>query len=129
MTIEDQLAALASDAPSTVVPQVLLETGLADGYVRRDGPVGPMFVSFNERGISSIFLGADTGDFEGRFEPQFGRPVFPVAALPARLEQALDRSLRTNRLGALPIDWSGMSDFQQAVLRKTAEITYDIVTN
>ncbi|MCP4249461.1 MAG: MGMT family protein, partial [bacterium] len=81
-----------------------------------------MFVSFNERGVSSISLGDDATDFEMRFEPQFGRPVFPVTALPARLARALDRTLHTNRLGNLPIDWSGMSEFQAAVLRKTAEI-------
>ena len=122
MTIEDQLASQATDAPAAIAPQVLLETGLADGYVERDGPTGNIFVSFNQRGISSIVLGSDAADFEARFEPQFGRPVFPVVALPARLDRALDKSLRTNRLGTLPIDWSGMSEFQQAVLRKTAEI-------
>ena len=122
MTIEDQLAALAANAPAAVAPQVLLETGLADGYIRRDGPAGPMFVSFNERGVSSIVLGEDVSEFEDRFEPQFGRPVFPVTAPPSRLARALDKSLRTNRLGTLQIDWDGMSEFQQAVLRKTAEI-------
>ncbi len=122
MTIEDQLTALTTDAPPTMVPQVLLETGLADGYVARTGPTGNMFVSFNARGVSSIVLGTDATDFEARFGPQFGRPVFPVVDLPGRLERALDKSLRTNRLGTLPIDWTGMSEFQQAVLRKTAEI-------
>ena len=122
MTIEDRLAALTTDAPPSVAPQVLVETGLADGYVAVPGPTGNMFVSFNERGISSITLGTDADDFETRFEPQFGRPVFPVVDLPARLQRALDKSLRTRRLGSLPIDWSGMSEFQQAVLRKTAEI-------
>ncbi|MBT8166250.1 MAG: methylated-DNA--[protein]-cysteine S-methyltransferase [Acidimicrobiia bacterium] len=122
MTIEDQLAALGADAPAAVAPQVMLETGLADGYIRRDGPAGPMFVSFNERGVSSIVLGEDVRDFEYRFEPQFGRPVFPVTAPPPRLARALDKSLRTNRLGTLQIDWGAMSEFQQAVLRKTAEI-------
>ena len=122
MTIEERLAALAIDAPETMAPQVLLSTGLADGYVSRDGPAGNMFVSFNERGVSSISLGEDAADFEMRFEPQFGRPVFPVRELPTRLAGALEKALRTNRLGTLPIDWSGMSEFQQAVLRKTAEI-------
>ncbi|MDH3539961.1 MAG: methylated-DNA--[protein]-cysteine S-methyltransferase [Acidimicrobiia bacterium] len=122
MTIEKQLAALALDPPGTITPQVLLSTGLADGYVSHDGPAGNMFVSFNEHGVSSISLGEDASDFEVRFQPQFGRPVFPVQELPARLARALDKTLRTNRLGNLPIDWSGMSDFQQAVLRKTAEI-------
>jgi len=122
MTAEQALADLATEAPNTLAPQVLLETGLADGYVRYTGPTGNMFVSFNDRGVSSIALGDDAADFEIRFEPQFGRPVFPVTTLPTRLARALEKTLRTNRLGNLPIDWSGMSEFQQAVLRKTAEI-------
>lgn len=122
MTVEDQLAGLATGAPATVLPQVLLETGTADGFVAVEGPAGNMFVSFNPRGLSSISLGADAADFQDRFELQFGRPTFPVTALPSRLGRALEKTLRTNRLGTLPIDWSGMTEFQQAVLRKTAEI-------
>jgi len=122
MTVEDQLAGLTTGAPSTVLPQVLLETGVADGFVSLEGPTGNMFVSFNSRGLSSLTLGTDATEFQDRFEPQFGRPVFPVTALPSRLGRSLEKTLRTNRLGNLPIDWSGMSEFQQAVLRKTAEI-------
>lgn len=122
MTVEQNLADLATRAPETLAPQVLLETGLADGYLGYQGPAGNMFVSFNPKGVSSIALGDDPADFEARFQIQFGRPAFPVEALPARLARSLQRALRTNRLGSLPIDWSGMSEFQQAVLRKTAEI-------
>ncbi|MGI9649046.1 MAG: methylated-DNA--[protein]-cysteine S-methyltransferase [Acidimicrobiia bacterium] len=122
MTIEQHLAELATEAPVAILPQVLLETDGADGFVSVNGPAGSMFVSFNSRGVSSITLGTDPDDFQDRFEPQFGRPVFPVTALPSRLGSALEKTLRTNRLGRLPIDWSGMSEFQQMVLRKTAEI-------
>jgi O-6-methylguanine DNA methyltransferase len=122
MNVEQQLAGLATEAPDTILPQVLLETDGADGFVTVDGPAGSMFVSFNSRGVSSLSLGNDPEEFRDRFELQFGRPAFPVAALPPRLAKALERTLRTNRLGTLPIDWSGMSEFQQMVLRKTAEI-------
>lgn len=122
MSTEQHLAALATTAPETVAPAVLLETGLADGYVALNGPAGPMFVSFNERGVSSITLGTDRVDFEDKFTGLFGRPAFAVEALPKRIARALDRTLETGRIGSLPIDWDGMSEFQQAVLRKTAEI-------
>ena len=122
MTTEQHLATLATRAPGTVLPEVMLETGLADGYVARPGPAGPMFVAFNPRGISSITLGDDRGAFEAGFEELFGRPAFPVAALPGRLARALDKALTTGRLGSLAIDWEGMTEFQRAVLRKTAEI-------
>ena len=122
MTLEEQLSTLTESAPPAVEAQVLLETGLADGYVSHHGPAGPMFVAFNPRGISSLTLGNDPAAFEEQFATQFERPAFPVTALPARLERALDKTLTTGRLGRLPIDWDGMSEFQQAVLRKTAEI-------
>lgn len=120
--IEDTLSRLATTAPRTVQPQVLLETGLADGYVSRPGPTGNLFVAFNQRGISFVFLGEDAPAFEAYFEQLTNRPALPVTALPPRLARALDKTLSTNRLGNLPIDWSGMTEFQQAVLRKTAEI-------
>lgn len=122
MTVEQQLAALTQAAPRTIEPQVLLDTGLADGYVSHAGPAGPMLVSFNARGISSLTLGDGRAEFEDRFRLQFQRSAYPVLALPSRLGRSLDRAVRTGKLGSLPIDWSGMSEFQQAVLRKTAEI-------
>jgi O-6-methylguanine DNA methyltransferase len=100
----------------------MLETGLADGYIATEGPAGPMFVAFNERGVSAIVLGDDPATFEEHFEDLFGRRAFPVTNLPVRLGRALDRAIQTGRLGTLQIDWRGMSEFQQAVLRKTAEI-------
>ena len=120
--IEETLAGLATTAPHTVEPQVLLETGLADGYVSHPGPTGNLFVAFNPRGISFVFLGDDAAAFESYFERQNDRPALPVSGMPARLGRALTNTLTTNRLGNLPIDWSGMSEFQQAVLRKTAQI-------
>lgn len=120
--IEQQLANLATEAPATVAPQVLLETGLADGYLRYSAPTRDLLIAFNERGISSISLDLEPAAFEEQFEHQYARPAFPVTGLPARLARSLDKALTTNRLGALSIDWDGMSEFQQAVLRKTAEI-------
>ena len=120
--IEDTLAALATTAPQSIEPQVLLETGLADGYVSHPGPAGNLFIAFNPRGISFVFLGDDAGAFESYFAEQTGRPALPVTELPSRLARSLAKSMETNRLGNLPIDWSGMTEFQQRVLRKTAQI-------
>ena len=122
MNTEQALAKLAAPAPDTILPQVMLETGLADGYVTVQGPAGPLFVAFNEHGVSSIVLGDDSAAFEGHFEELFDRPAFPATQLPTRLARALDKALDTGRLGALDIDWGSMTEFQQSVLRKTAEI-------
>jgi O-6-methylguanine DNA methyltransferase len=120
--IEETLAGLATTAPETVEPQVLLATGHADGYVAQRGPTGNMFVAFNPRGISLVDLGDDAAAFEAYFVELFDRPVFLVTGLPPRLAGALKKALATNRLGSLAIDWSGMSEFQKTVLRKAAQI-------
>lgn len=113
---------LKTKAPSSLAARVLLESGLADGYVSHPGPAGEMLVAFNERGVSAVHLAGDRVDFEDWFGAVHHRPAFPVTELPKRLEARLERALRTGRLGTLPIDWESMSEFQQAVLRKTAEI-------
>lgn len=113
---------LRTKAPVSLAPRVLLESGLADGYVSHPGPAGAMLVAFNERGVSAVHLGEDQVGFEEWFMDGHDRPVFEVSELPTRLEAQLERALRTGRLGTLPIDWGSMSEFQQAVLRKTAEI-------
>jgi O-6-methylguanine DNA methyltransferase len=117
-----ELEALRTTAPGSLTPQVLLEAGLADGYVAVTGPAGNMFVAFNERGVSMIDLVDDPGEFEDRFEATMGRPVFAAAAMRPALQRQFARTLATGRLGSLSIDWSSMSEFQQKVLRKTAEI-------
>jgi O-6-methylguanine DNA methyltransferase len=117
-----ELEALKTKAPAGLTPQVLLEAGLADGYVGIDGPAGHMFVAFNERGVSTIDLVDDAGAFEQKFEDTTGRSAFAVASMPTALERQFVKTLATGRLGSLKIDWSSMSEFQQKVLRKTAEI-------
>ena len=59
-----RLADLSENAPPTVLPSVLVRTGLADGYARRDGPLGPVFVAFGERGVSFVDLAGDPARFE-----------------------------------------------------------------
>lgn len=117
-----ELEALRTMAPSSLTPRVLLETGLADGYVGFAGPAGNMFVAFNERGVSMIDLVDDPGEFEDRFMETMGRPAFAATAMPTALQRRFARTLATGKLGSLDIDWSSMSEFQQKVLRKTAEI-------
>jgi len=121
----DDLEALSTTAPPTVLPAVLLRTALADGYVTRDGLTGPVRVAFNERGVSACEPAAESYDadgFERRFLEHFGRPAVAVSEVPSRLATRLDRALATGRLGELPVDLSGTGEFQRAVLEKTAEI-------
>jgi O-6-methylguanine DNA methyltransferase len=121
----DDLEALRTAAPPTVLPAVLVRTGLADGYVTRQGLIGRVRVAFNQRGISACEPADeeyDAAGFERRFLEHFGRPAVPVSEMPSRLAGHLDRALATGRIGQLPIDLTGTGDFQRAVLEKAAEI-------
>lgn len=120
--LTDRLAALAEPAPPGLLPEVLVLTGLADRYVRRSGPLGDVFVAFNDSGVSALGLADDPARFESATEAMLGRPVVPGDRLPAALEQKLGRAVAEGRPGSLPLDLRSTTPFQAAVLMKTAEI-------
>lgn len=116
------LAELREPAPREVLPAVLLETGLADAYVEHDGPTGPLFVAFNDRGVSACRFAGDPAGFETEVGAELGRPVYRVAGAPPALARALDKALETGRPGRLRFDLRGLTPFAADVLTKTAEI-------
>ena len=120
--ITTALAGLREPAPDAVLPNVLLATGLADGYVRHDGPTVPLFVAFNEHGVSACRFAGEPAEFEAEFVAEFGRPAHRVAGMPPALAKAVDRALATGRPGRLRFDLRGLTPFAADVLSKTAEI-------
>jgi O-6-methylguanine DNA methyltransferase len=120
--LADRLHALREQAPPALLPAVLSRTGLADHFVTRPSPLGPVFVAFSRRGIALVDLGPTPEAFAERYRSRFGRPALPATEPPARLAAALERALLQGRTGRLPLDLAGLSPFQEQVLRKTAEI-------
>ncbi len=120
--ITNGLKALRRPAPPGLLPAVLAGAGLADSYVRRPGPTGPLFVAFNEHGISAVRFAGDADEFEAAFEEEFGRPAVAVDHVPPVLHRRLDEALAGGRPGKLVFDLRELSEFAAAVLRKTAEI-------
>lgn len=118
----ERLEALVAGAPPRIAPGVLLETGIADGLITVDGPVGPLQVAFNQRGVSATSLLPETGQFTQHFAKRFGRPLVAVEAAPKQLQSAIVKSVETNRLGTLPVDLRASTEFQQTVLRLVAGI-------
>lgn len=119
--VTDALERLRTAAPPGVLPAVLLKTGVADGFALVAGGALPLYVAFNDAGVSCVRFAGDGEDFAAGFAATFGRPAVP-AELPSRLATQIERALETGRPGSLRFDLSGLSEFQQAVLRKTAEI-------
>ena len=117
-----RLAALRAEAPPEVLPGILAEVGIADRYVRRDSPIGPVYVALNRAGVSCVDVAYDEARFERRFARRFGRPAIPAGTLPDRLLSRIDRALAEGRPASLDLDLRGLTSFRRAVLLKAAEI-------
>ena len=122
MNLESDLRSLATDAPAGFAGLVLAEIGLADRYAVRPGPLGDVFVAFNDRGVTAVDLAISPDDFEERYLAIHGRPAMPADALPDRFARHIDAAIEEGKPGKLPVDLSGLTEFQQAVLRRAATI-------
>jgi O-6-methylguanine DNA methyltransferase len=108
-------------APRTLLPGILDRVGLADSYFSLETPIGPVFVAYNAQGISTVMTAADGTAFEQAFQEQFKRPARLAAEPPASLRRAVFDHLQGKRRD-LRFDLRGLSEFEQAVLRKALEI-------
>ena len=109
-------------APATLLPAVLRRVGLADAYWRLESPVGPVFIAHSKAGISMVARAKTAADFERGFERRFGRPVTAEKSVPPARVKALVRNMSGEGRRELDFDLRGLSEFEQAVLRKALEI-------
>jgi len=117
-----RLARLARPAPTSVLPGVLVRTGLAEPYIRRPSVLGDVLVAFNDHGVSAVGLAEGLEAFEASVVDRLGRPPVAVEQVPAGLERRLERAIAEGRPGSLPLDLRGLTAFQAGVLMKAAEI-------
>ena len=76
--LEAAMADLATTAPPTLAPAVLVEVGLADRFARIDSPIGPLVVAWNGIGVSAVEAAADDATFERHHQARTGRPARPA---------------------------------------------------
>ena len=120
MSIESRLAALgATTLPQGISEGVALGTGLADGYDLFDSVLGPVVVTYNPSGVSSVDL-ADEG-FEDRFLTRFARPLLRAQA-PTAWGKHIPEAIEAGRPHRIPVDLTSVTPFQAEVLRTTATI-------
>jgi O-6-methylguanine DNA methyltransferase len=106
-------------APKGFVDRLLAHVGVADSYARFDTVLGPVYVAWNPRGVSAAARMASAAEFEQWFRKDVGRQlvaVSPPAELASKIEDELNGKKR------MQFDLRGLTEFQQAVLRKTREI-------
>lgn len=107
--------------PGTLLPGVLARIGLTDQYFPLETAIGPVFVAYNARGISAVMRAADNAGFEEAFRERFGRPAQAAAETPAGLAREVAEHVQGKRRN-LRFDLRGLSEFEEAVLRKALEI-------
>ncbi|MCC7078073.1 MAG: MGMT family protein [Acidimicrobiia bacterium] len=103
---------------SNVVPA----TQGADAYVTCASPIGPVYVAYNEIGVSCCEPVAASESFETEFRARFGRPAVRAESPTRALGRNLERALESGRLGDLRLDLRSVTDFQASVLHATAGI-------
>ncbi|MFQ5966928.1 MAG: methylated-DNA--[protein]-cysteine S-methyltransferase [Acidimicrobiia bacterium] len=116
-----ELEQLYVEAPESLMTRVLVDTGLADGYVSRPSGIGDVWIAFNGNGVSACFPTDFVESVEDYLGEMTGREAFP-AEMPKRLAGRVDQALASGRAQDVPFDLRGVSPFQRAVLRKTTEI-------
>lgn len=122
VSIERDLRDLrAMQAPSSVLPTVLTRVGLADSYFPLETPIGLTFVAYNRHGISAVMQQTDAAAFEEAFRARIHRAAHPAPEPPAALREAVTAQL-TGERRRLRFDLRGLSEFEEAVLRKAVEI-------
>ena len=107
------------EAPKGFADRLLAHAGVADSYARFDSVIGPVYVAWNPRGVSAAARMAAAAEFEQWFRKEVGRQlvaVTPPADLATKIEDELSGKKR------MQFDLRGLTEFQQAVLRKTREI-------
>ena len=111
----------AEPAPPAFAAHVLARVGLADAYSVVETPVGPVFVAYNDQGISQVLQAADAPAFEAQFQAQFGRLPRYAPSLPPALADGV-RQLLEGEPAPVQFDLRGLTPFEQAVLQKAREI-------
>jgi O-6-methylguanine DNA methyltransferase len=120
--IERGLGRLRAAAPAGLAAATLVAVGLADEYTTMPSPIGPVFVAWNGRGVSTVAQADDAAAFESRFRGEMGRPIHRADAVPPRLERALARRIAGDRRVPIDLDLRSGSEFERAVWSKAQEI-------
>jgi O-6-methylguanine DNA methyltransferase len=116
--LETAMAALATPAPPTLAPNVLVEVGLADRMAPIQTVIGPLYVAWNGLGVSAV----ESGEFAARHQARTGRPVLPADRLPDKLAGAIERRLAGDRRVRIDLDLRGHTAFERDVWHKALDI-------
>jgi O-6-methylguanine DNA methyltransferase len=112
-------------APATILRVVRERVGLIESYASlADTPIGPVFVAYNDSGVSAVRRAPSEAEFEGEFQARFARPLRRVVELPTTLRHMLHQQLSGARRAAPRLDLRRLTEFERAVLLKVLQIPH-----
>lgn len=121
MTIEQRLSDLRSDPPTRLERSTLITAGAADRVARTDSPVGVVWIAWSIRGITGLTPAFAAATFDD-FLAEHRRTAYESPRLPDELADAIRHGLDDGVTHDVPIDLSGLGEFQQSVLTTCATI-------
>ena len=123
----DGLRNTRTPAPPGLAERITARIVVTDHYAAMPSPIGEIYVAWSAEGVSAIELAelaGNAGVFEDEYRRSNGRRVARVPSVPARLAEGVRRRMAGERGSMPPFDLRGLTEFEQAVLRKTLEIPY-----
>ena len=113
-----------AEAPTGLAEDVLAQVGLVDSWTEVEGPIGPLYLAWGASGVTAAERSGDATGFETEYELRHGRPVRRVAEMPARMAAQIHKRFEGQRTQGPDLDLDTLTEFEQAVLRKTLEIPF-----
>lgn len=119
------LRSSAAKAPAGLADAVLTEVGLVDRWTEIDGPIGPLYLAWSEvTGVTAVERSGDPDGFETGYELRHGRSARRVPGMPTLLRRQIEQRFEGRGTKGPQVDLGALTEFEQAVLRKTMEIPY-----
>jgi O-6-methylguanine DNA methyltransferase len=112
------------EAPEGLADAVLAGVGLVDSWTEVDGPIGPLYVAWATTGITAVERAGDPDGFETEYQLRHGRPLQRRPDMPTKMLVAVQKRFEGERTSGPAIDLETLTEFEQAVLRKTMEIPF-----
>jgi O-6-methylguanine DNA methyltransferase len=109
-------------APHSILPVVMRRVGLGENYFHLDSPIGPVFIAYNNTGISAVMRARNANAFERSFRSKYARPVYRLDEPPEGLRRNLTAQLSGPGKKRMKFDLKSLSEFERAVLMKALEI-------
>lgn len=90
-----------------------------------DTPLGPVWVAATAAGLAAVRLGGEEAAFRADLARRFGHPGQEDHERTAAAQREVAEYLQGQRQEfSLPLDWTGLTTFQQQVLEETRRVPY-----